>query len=400
MKIATGNSVCTDINVAVEAAWQQIQDAFIGDPKLIICSASANYPADQLRNRLLKLIPQDCNIAGSSSCLGAMNERGFHSTDAYGLSLIAFANDQGDFGVGLTALEETPEAAASAAIVQAINDAERPGELPDLIWLSAAPGCEEKVLEGIASVVGSNVPVVGGSSGDNTITGEWWQFSREHHEQNGVLAIAFYPECNIALSFHSGYAPTEHSGIVTKSEGRTIHTIDHEPAASVYNRWTDGLIEPFLAGGNILGTSTFYPIGVEAGRIEHIPYYALKHPEQVLADGSITLFSNVETGQQITLMEGSPDSLTRRAGTVASGLMTRNAWRTDQLAGALVVYCAGCMLGVPDRMDEVNLGIHEAIGGAPFQAMFTFGEQGCFVDGVNRHANLMIAVVLFANDPV
>lgn len=397
MILTTGNSTQANADDAVSEAWSQLIRADIGTPQLLLCNASANYPAEQLRNKLSVLAPDDCTIAGTSSCLGCINERGFHSQHGYGLSLVAFSDDGGDFGVGLGNQADNPQAAAAAIIVDAIADAGRPGELPDLIWLSAAPGSEEDILAGIASVVGSHVPVIGGSSADNNIEGYWWQFSKQHSEHQGILMVAMYPECDVGISFHSGYTPTKHIGMVTEAEGRTIHRIDHEPAAAVYNRWTGGVIDQWMKGGNILAASTFHPLGREAGRIQDVPCYALIHPEQVLANGSITLFSNISCGEKVVLMEGSPESLTRRAGTVANGIMARQGWRQEELAGALIIYCAGCMLGVHDHMDEVYRGLHQALGIAPFQGMFTFGEQGCFVDGINRHANLMISVIIFRN---
>jgi len=39
-------------------------------------------------------------------------------------------------------------------------------------------------------------------------------------------------------------------------------------------------------------------------------------------------------------------------------------------------------------------GLREALSGLPFLGSFTFGEQGCFVRGTNRHGNLGISVVL------
>ena len=400
MKIVTGFSLCSDAHMAVEEAWQHICSKLGTDPQLLICHANANYGAALLQQALLQYIPKECQLAGSSSCLGAMNENGFHAQDGVGLSLIAFAEDEGDFGVGLVAQDESSKLSAEIALQQAILDAERPGELPDLIWMSASPGQEEALLQGIAEVVGSHVPVVGGSSADNEIKGDWWQFSRRSCTQDGVLLITFYPDCAIDLSFHSGYAPTEHAGVVTKAKGRVVYSIDHQPAAQVYNQWTHGHISLKLGGGNILQDSTFSPLGVEAGRIEGVPYFAMKHPEQVLDGGAMRLFSNVKVGETLTLMEGSMTSLTRRAGTVVSGLMTRRGWREEQVAGALVVYCAGCMLGVREQMQDVHQGLCAALGDASFQGVFTFGEQGCFLDGVNRHGNLMISVVLFANETI
>ncbi len=395
MEIATGNSTHMDTTKAVSTAWSQIIDKLNHKPVLLLCNASANYSASALKKYLTERVPESCKVAASSSCLGAMNNSGYHSTEGYGLGLIAFADDGGDFGISLLSQSDNPELVAAQAIREAINDADRPGELPDLVWMSAAPGSEEAVLDGIASVIGRHVPVIGGSSADNTISGEWWQFSRDSLETDGVLLIAMYPQCQIALSFHSGYTPTNHCGTVTRANGRIIEQINNQPAAEVYNSWTQGLVDTQLSGGNILQVSTFQPLGREAGQIQNVPYYALLHPEQILDHGSIRLFAKVNTGDLLTLMSGSPDSLSHRAGSVASGILQRQNWDGSQIAGALVVYCAGCMLGIQTRMTEVASGLHNALGHAPFHGMFTFGEQGCFIDGINHHGNLMISVVIF-----
>jgi hypothetical protein len=46
-------------------------------------------------------------------------------------------------------------------------------------------------------------------------------------------------------------------------------------------------------------------------------------------------------------------------------------------------------------MDQVVDGVNQSLGGKPFLGSFTFGEQGCFAGGENRHGNLMISVLVF-----
>jgi len=397
MKIATGWSTNGDAESAIEEAWGSILDGLNENIVLVQCSASAAYTAEQLQAKLKALVPEGCKIAATSSCLGAMSNQGFHSDDGAGLCLIAFA-DEGDFGVGLSRQHNDPVRAASSATFQAIDDANRPGELPVLVWVNAAPGAEESVLEGIVEAIGNNVPIMGGSSADNNITGEWWQFSAMEQTSDGVLIIAMYPEAKVGFSFHSGYLATEHAAVVTKSSGRIIYSLDNLPAAQVYDKWVDGGIGEQMAGGNILQQTTLFPLGRETGQIEDIPYYTLMHPDQVLEEGALSLFSNIETGEQVTLMQGSADSLASRAGSVVSGILERQNWQAEQVCGALIVYCAGCMLGIQERMDEVSQGIDRSLDGAPFSGLFTFGEQGCFIDGISRHGNLMISAVVFANE--
>lgn len=58
----------------------------------------------------------------------------------------------------------------------------------------------------------------------------------------------------------------------------------------------------------------------------------------------------------------------------------------NQFAGALVIYCAGCMLAVQDEMQAVDSRSRDAIGGQPFLVLYTFGGQGCALLGDNTHA--------------
>jgi len=54
------------------------------------------------------------------------------------------------------------------------------------------------------------------------------------------------------------------------------------------------------------------------------------------------------------------------------------------------------MFTVKQRMDEVVSNLRSALGEeTPFLGAFTFGEQGCFFGGENRHGNLMVSLVLF-----
>ncbi|NNJ67935.1 MAG: hypothetical protein HKP54_07825, partial [Boseongicola sp.] len=65
------------------------------------------------------------------------------------------------------------------------------------------------------------------------------------------------------------------------------------------------------------------------------------------------------------------------------------------IAGALMIYCGGCMLAVQEQLDDVAAGVREALPGVPFLGVFTFGEQGVVLDGRNRHGNLMISAIVF-----
>jgi hypothetical protein len=379
------------------------------DPDLLIVSCSSTYDISAVISALRSCTPK-VTIHGGTSCQGAMTQMGVAAKDGIGLAILAIADPEGNYGVGAAPIGTDPHAAARIAMTNALNHAGCPGEVPAMVWLTSAPGREEAILAGIAAVVGEDVPVAGGSSADNLLDGSWKQFTGDSVFTDAVVVTALFPSTEVMFAFHSGYEPTDAKGMITKAGGyqatnnkgiataashRTLVEIDGRPAAEVYNEWTEGLITDMLGkGGHILGLTNLRPLGRVAGYIGEVPYFQLAHPDSVTPDNSLTLFADMAAGNEIVLMRGTVDSLITRAGRVATAAMETHMAEPKDVAGALVVYCAGCMLTVQNRLDEVVGSIREALPGIPFLGTFTYGEQGCFLNGGNRHGNLMISVLL------
>jgi hypothetical protein len=377
---------------------------------MLILSCSVSVNLEDILKTLRAHAPQ-VPLSGGTSCMGVMTQAGVHSQDGHGLAMFGIFDPQGNYGVGAAVIDENPGAAVEHAIHCALEMAERPGEVPDMVWIMAAPGCEEALISGITAVLGDDVPVIGGSSADNDLGGHWKQFANNEIYSNAVVVTVLFPSTDVMFAFHSGYEPTELKGIVTKvgefeardktkvatkAQGRILLEINGQPAAQVYNDWGQGLISDVHAhGGNIMARTTLRPLGRVAGHIGVIPYYQLSHPDAVTENGGLTLFSNVALGDELVMMHGSIDNLLSRAGRVAVSALETYAAKPQDIAGALVVYCAGCMLTVQGRLDEVVDGLRVALPDVPFLGVHTYGEQGCFVGGENRHGNLMISVLLF-----
>lgn len=382
-------------------------------PHLVIIYCSFDYDFEDIVAMIRNRTPQ-VTLHGGTSCMGAMTQNGIASENGSGLSIMGIYDPEGGYGVGAVPIGNHPEKAAEFAIHAALEQANRPGEVPEMVLLTAVPGCEEAVLRGIGNIIGDGVPIAGGSSADNSIKGEWKQFTKHTVLENGVVVTVLFPSTEMMFAFHSGYNSTQTKGIVTKANAhettdhngltadtdkRTLIKIDDRPAAQVYNDWVGGAISDALPnGGNILNMTTLHPLGRIAGYIGDIPYYQLVHPETVTADGGLTLFSDINKDDEITLMQGTIDSLISRAGRVALSALESSHAHSAEVAGGLIIYCAGCMLTVQDRLDEVVASFQNALPGIPFMGTFTFGEQGCFLNGKNRHGNLMISVLLFSKD--
>jgi len=342
-----------------------------GTPDFVALHFGVGTPADALQVSA-KAHLGCAALHGGSSCLGIMTQDGLNIDSGGGVAGLAIWDADGSYGTGSADLGEDARSAATRATEAALASADRLGEVPEMVWLTVAPGREEQVLAGVRAVVGLETLIVGGSSADNDVSGAWAQFGPEGVHGDGVVVSVLFPSRPITSFYQSGYAPTGKSGLVTAIKGRWLIEIDGEPASAVYHRWTDGAVPMAMdVPVSILSDATFWP----------------------LPDGSLDLFADLSEGDRIWQMQGTSDSLVARAGRIA--VQARNNARTD-ISGAFVVYCGGCMLAVKDRMEEVCAGVNSALGDAPWIGVFTFGEQGVPTGGVAEHGNLMISCTVIA----
>ncbi len=367
-----------------------------GAPHYVMVQTNADHDIATIRAMIVERFPE-VSIHGGTSCLGAMTGEGMVGGQGRGLALFAIHDPDGAYGSACMPPTESPHADAAKALDAALDDAGQPGELPALIWVTAAPGHEESVIAGLESVVGPDIPIVGGSSADNAIEGRWAQFSHGAQCRQGMVISVLFPSVAVGSAFRSGYSATDRSAVVTRAAGRTVYELDGKPARTVYAAWLDGALSdlPDNECVNILGRSSLHPLGRTIGELGGAKVHRLSHPESVTPEGALTLFTEVAEGDELILMTGSQETLVNRAARVVESAARIAEIDAQDVSGAIVVYCAGCMLAVRERLDDVIAGINDALGAKPMIGAFTFGEQGQVLAGTNCHGNLMISAVVF-----
>ncbi len=159
---------------------------------------------------------------------------------------------------------------------------------------------------------------------------------------------------------------------------------------------------PLPAAGtrNVLSESALWPLGRRLQNIGGADVHLLSHPETMSSDGGMTLFTRVEVGEELVLMQGSVDALVQRPLQVVRSACRIGELAETSLRGILLVFCAGCMLSARDRMEEVRASVASAFPGVALITAFTFGEQGPVLACQNRHGNLMISAVVFTDTPL
>ncbi|MBD1390615.1 FIST C-terminal domain-containing protein [Neiella sp. HB171785] len=357
----------------------------------------AGSPAEHF-NRCAELLQQhypEATIVGCSSFGGVLSDQG-HCVAESGASFAAWLlNDpNGSYGVALqTFTNSDPEQVAKQALDDALNAANRCGELPALIWMHSTPGHEEQILAALEQELGGSVPVIGGAAAPNLGNGAFSVFGASQSSSAGLALAVLFPSGRIGYSFHSGCAMEKPLGTVTKAEGRLVQEIDGRPALQVYQHAVGLPIQQAIEQQ----CWTQIPVGRVIGEHQNMPVFSLALPVQVI-DQSIEFLATFSTGEPIYLMRGTEQSLRGRSKRVLASAkqMTPEGRLGGQAAGALVVYCACCKQVVASDLDEVHRSMAGELGSdTPFITLFTYGEQGPLLESKNIHGNLMIAALVF-----
>lgn len=394
MKVYTASATHSDTEVLLQRAVDQLSTQIDKTPSILIVYFNIVHDSEKIRICLSRKF--SCPTVFASSCQGAFCLSPSGSLPTADIVLFAIDDPLGHYGVGVGNLDQTTaEQGAKKAINDALFRSELCYEIPTLVWCVMPPGKEEILIKGIASVIGDKVPVFGGSAADNDVSGEWLQGNNELIDRNIVVILVMQPSTPIGASYSSGYLATDKKFIAHGCENRTLLTLNHNNAAKEYNEATNGVISHAISGGNILSDTTLFPLGRLIPSPVGIEEYLLSHPESVTEQGGLSLFSDVADGQELILMKGSVEGLINRAAVVVKNAI--DLLPADKTpAGILMIYCAGCMLAVSEHLASMQSLIAETAPEIPVCAAYTFGEQGCFLDGQNRHGNLMISAVVFS----
>ncbi len=253
-----------------------------------------------------------------------------------GVTMFALSDPDGAYGVGWADFNGDPATAAAKALDMALNDADRVGKLPDVVWLHASPGYEKTIIRTLNASLEGQVPILGGSAADADFSGNWRSFAGPRQVADGLVISVLFPSTPISFSFQCGHEPTGHAGLVTKADANLLQQIDGRPAAEVYKEWLNGLgaADGVQRDCDLGLQTTFFPLGIEVGSIElpsrsPIPYFALLQPSETMANGSMSLHGEVHEGQALQLMRGTVDSLLARAGRVASDSLEQGGIQPD-----------------------------------------------------------------------
>ncbi|MEW6432121.1 MAG: FIST N-terminal domain-containing protein [Myxococcota bacterium] len=394
--VASSHSTAPTPAEAVAELITQLREAARGAPVAGgFLQATVRYDVVALSRALAEALP-GVPFVGVTTCQGTATDR--RRTDS-GPALSALWLLGEDVRMQLATTREPERVGSGAMLARTASALSKPPGRQRFVVLHSTPGHEERLLEEVGPLIGDQVPLLGGSAADDDLSGKWAVFGPNGFAagKGAVLAVVDWPG-RAVVAMHSTALVTPTHGRVTRAEGRTVFEIDGQPAAEVYDRWLGGALAKSLGGGgSILADTTLTPLGVRrpgGGVGSHV----LIHPEAVVSgSNAMTTFKAVTPGQEVFLMKATRAAFLGRPASVVERLLADARIKPGNLRGALLVYCAGCMLTVKDSTSLMLDGFKAAVGPVPFASGYFYGEQGCDVSGGKaEHGNLMTGVLLLS----
>lgn len=382
LHVGTGVSSLEDTAEAAAAAWRAMEESLGGAPTFALVFCQCDVDRSEVV-RALRPLAGACCALGGSSMRGVLARGGFGRVGILGCRGLVWR-----CGIGTTpeALEGSWRKASGAAVREAIQ-----GGAPDLLMVSACPGCEEDVLDGIRDVCG-DVPVFGGSPSDDSVlgngsVGRWWHLHGSMAgwgtKANGavVAALWLFSDADVSFLCSHCFAPTESTqsaGMITRSSGRLLSEIDYRPALQVLDEWKGGL------ESDLMRDMALSPLAV--ANHEGLRLLSTKC---VAGRGQVECFGVVPLGK-VRLLQLKTGDLVGAVAAVARTALNRVDF---DVKGAIIDLSASSHSVLGDVQVLVDALPKEL---PDFFCFFSFGEQGMY-NGVACHGNLMINIALLGS---
>jgi hypothetical protein len=259
--------------------------------------------------------------------------------------------------------------AAGEAVARCAEDVrDRPHRVL-LLLTDGLAGDQQEVVRGAYSVVGAEVPLVGGCAGDDLKMASTLQFHGTQAHRGAVVGAAIGSDGPLGIGVHHGWKRVGEPMLVSASEGHRVLLLDDEPALDVYLRRLGAPDEAHHDAVAFTHFAITHPLGLQRRSGEEVRFVAGAD----FADRSLICVAHLPQGGLTWFMEGDAESVLSATDSACAGAV-------GQLGGAppIGMVAFDCIarrgvLGQSGIGDEVAR-IAGHAGGAPVAGFYTYGE--------------------------
>jgi hypothetical protein len=292
MKIAVAHSIDPLLDAALEEIMAQCEQQLEGtQPQVALLYACIDCDHQAILDAIARRWP-GLPLVGCTTDGELTSQVGFQEDS---ISLMLLASEELTFYTRVARdLSQGIEAAIQASLYQMPVDTRLCFALPESLTVSGA-----SVVRHLQQQLGQEVTLVGGTSGDQWTFHQTHQFFGQEVLTDSVPMLLCCGPLKLATSVSSGWCPMGAGGIVTRSEGKYVYEIDHQPAIAFYRNYL----------GDHVAVTREYPLGVieEPGSQE----FYLRAPVHYNQEkDAIIFFGDVPQGRQVFITEASRDAIT------------------------------------------------------------------------------------------
>lgn len=389
LKVVVGHSEDPEAQYAVEDVLDHCRKDLDGhQPQAGILFAAIDFDHALILHEISREFPGidliGCTTDGEiSSILGFQQDS---------LTLMLFSSDTVKISAGVGhGAKENPTAAASQAVQQAAGS-DTSAKVCITIPASYIPDGSTtsggELLKGLELALGSHVPIVGGTAGDQYRFKSTVQFFRTEVLTNSIPILLFSGDIQVSYGTACGWTPIGQKGTVTRSEGTALYEIDGKPALEFYQRYL----------GDRPPTAET-PLAVYDGQSE---LYYMRVPNTYDADsGQINFLGDIPQQSTIQLTDINRDEVVAAAEQSFTTALARYPGPAAPEAVLLFSCCCRRWLLGTRAKEEYQLVRNALPSSVPICGFYTYGEFAPLEpEGVTHyHQETFVTLLLGTNTP-
>lgn len=334
------------------------------DVKLVLafCSASDQLHdvLDQVRRRTGDVPLIGCTTAGEITGSGPRDD-----------SVVVTALGGEGFAVG-TAAEPGASQDLRGAGARAARCLPAPDGHPHRVLLLLTDGLgndQEEIIRGAYSVLGAQVPLVGGCAGDGLKMTRTFQFHGDRVLTDSVVAAGIASTGPLGIGVRHGWRAVGEPMLVTRSGSDQVDSLDDRPALDVFLEHL-GLDPAAVRPDELPGLALTHPLGLSRHSGEEQVRFITSAD---FARRSLASTTHVPQGGQVWLMEGDAGAVLTATDAATRASLAALGDRAP--LGLLAFDCVARRGILGDQgIEEEVARVAEAAGGAPLAGFYSYGE--------------------------
>ncbi|MDR3555426.1 MAG: FIST N-terminal domain-containing protein [Syntrophobacteraceae bacterium] len=247
-----------------------------------------------------------------------------------------------------------------------------------------------EILEKLKQLSENRLPIFGGSSADDWRMESNFVLHGGRACKDSLLVAVIETSLQFGMAFHHGFAPGSEQVVITRAQGHEVKELNGRPAAEVFAQLL-GESTKALEGKHLTFT-TGRPVGIP----DPFGQYSICVASFLTPDGGIRFSQPIARGTALTLMQSEPHNLIAAGQEAFRKALVRG--NVERPAASIVFSCAVQQKLLGERIGEEIESIMGIAPDVPLAGFYSFGEQGLSDDGVNRHNNAVITILIIGKD--